>query len=304
MGDRIVDISEGAANLRVENRQLIVERKEQPPRSMPMDEIGVLVLGTSWLTMTQPVLSTLSECGGVAVICDNRCLPVSLLLPLYANTLHSQRLRQQVSASLPTTKRLWAQVVETKILSQAAVLQELRGDDCGLAVLATTVKSGDTSNVEGQAARRYWQALFDDPDFRRQPQEGEPPNNLLNYGYAILRAMVARAIVASGLTVAYGIHHCNRENPFCLADDLMEPFRPLIDRQVVKMVTLYGKGMELDKDAKAHLLRPLLGRLEMAGEWRTVFDVFGRMSASLAMIFAGETSRLELPADCTALRLS
>ena len=159
MGDRIVDISEGAANLRVENRQLIVERKEQPPRSMPMDEIGVLVLGTSWLTMTQPVLSTLSECGGVAVICDNRCLPVSLLLPLYANTLHSQRLRQQVSASLPTTKRLWAQVVETKILSQAAVLQELRGDDCGLAVhtvprLPTRESSREFTLPTGNRRRR------------------------------------------------------------------------------------------------------------------------------------------------------
>ncbi len=191
-------------------------------------------------------------------------------------------------------KRLWQQIVCAKIKAQAAALVELHGDDNGIAVLATHVRSGDPKNLEARAARRYWPRLFADLDFRRH-RENEDQNILLNYGYAVLRAIVARAICSAGLHPSLGIHHHNRYNAFCLADDLMEPYRPVVDRSVVEYMSTHDQVYQLEAAAKQHIISDLTVRYVVDGEQRTLFDTAARMASSLADVFMGEREEMELP---------
>ena len=176
----------------------------------------------------------------------------------------------------------------------AALLTELHGTDHGVAVLAGRVRSGDPSNVEARAARRYWPYVFADLDFRRH-RENEDQNILLNYGYAVLRAIVARAICAAGLHPSLGIHHHNRYNAFCLADDLMEPFRPAVDRAVAEYMSTHDEPYKLESAAKQNIIGDLTGRYMVGGEQRTLFDTAGRVASSLADVFLGNAEELELP---------
>jgi CRISPR-associated protein Cas1 len=297
--DRILDISDGGYRLRAENRQLVLEKKDELPRTVPFEEIAVLLVSNSWVSYTHTVLTTLAECNGILVTCDSRSLPIAMSLPLQGYTLPMERLRQQVDASAPTQKRLWQQIVRAKVRSQAAILKELRGHDGGLENMLERVGSGDPENIEAQAARRYWPQVFGNPGFTRQPQNGEPPNHLLDYGYAVLRAMTARAIVGTGLNATFGIHHHNRANAFCLADDLMEPFRPLVDRQVAYLIELQGDAAPLNRDNKAAMIAPMMLRVRYADEWRTLFDVLSRIAANVAAVYADAEDRLYFPENIT-----
>jgi len=293
--NRIIEISEGGYYLRIENRQLLLEKKDEPVKSIPVSDIAVLVLGNAWTTYSHSVLSVLAEYGGIAIICDTKGLPASLMLPLFGHSLQSKRLSDQMTATEPTKKRLWQSIVTLKITNQANLLRHLHGHDFGLLTKAALVKSGDKENIEGQAARIYWSALFNDNTFRRTPGEGKRPNHFLDYGYAILRGLVARAICASGLHPTLGVHHHHRDNSFCLADDLMEPFRPIVDHAVTWLIQEGHKDSDLNRDTKAALLSPLLGKLNWTGSNQTLFEGMTRLTASLAAIYAGEDIDLELP---------
>jgi CRISPR-associated protein Cas1 len=294
MINRILDFSEAPARLRVRHAQLVVVRQDLPEVSVPLADLAVILVAHPQVTFTQATLSGLAAAGGVFVTCDGRNLPVGMMLPLALHHTQAERFAAQARAPLPTRKRLWRQIVRAKIEAQAALLVELRGMDFGLRPLVARVRSGDTSNVEALAARRYWPHVFADLDFRRH-RENEDQNILLNYGYAVLRAIVARAICAAGLHPSLGIHHHNRYNAFCLADDLMEPYRPAVDRAVAEYVSTHDPFYKLEAAAKQHIIGELTARYEMDGQQRTLFDTAARMASSLADIFLGTAEELELP---------
>lgn len=293
MTDHIIDLSEGAARVKVNLGRLVVER-DGGEWSAPLEEVAVLSVAHPAVALTQAVLAGLARTGGTYLACDERRQPVGLMLPLQGHHLQAERFRRQAEAPLPTRKRLWQQVVRAKIRGQGAVLARVRGDDAGLAALAGRVRSGDTANVEAQAARRYWSALFGS-GFRRDADAGEGVNVLLNFGYGVLRAMTGRAACAAGLHPALGIHHGNRYDPFPLASDLMEPFRPLVDEAVARFTGRAGAEAPLDKASKAAILAALTGRCDLDGESRTLFDVLAHAAASLDAVFAGEGKDLALP---------
>ncbi len=298
MTDRILDFAEGAAYLRVRNDQLVVERKDQPEVSTPLSEVAALVLSHPQATCSQPVLARLMAYGGAVIVCDDSRLPVGMMLPLAGHTTQTERFVSQAAAPLPLRKQLWKQIVRRKILAQADLLRPLRGDDHGLAEIARSVRSGDASNREAVASRRYWPALFDDPDFHRRFAAPDA-NRQLNYGYAVLRAVVGRAICAAGLHPSLGLHHHNRYNPYCLADDLMEPYRPLVDAAVVTVVGSRGQDAPLDRAVKQTLLETILARYRADGEVRTLFDIAATTAVSLAKVYLKESDRLEYPNELT-----
>ncbi|MBN2473375.1 MAG: type II CRISPR-associated endonuclease Cas1 [Pirellulales bacterium] len=294
MTNRILDFSELPARLRVNLRQLVVERREMPDVSMPLADLAVVIVSHPQVTYTQAVLAGLAEAGGTFVACNRRNLPVGMFLPLAAHHAQARRFAAQARAPLPLRKRVWQQIVRAKIAAQAETLLCLHGTDQGLRALAGRVRSGDPQNVEARAARRYWPLLFADLDFRRH-RENEDQNLLLNYGYAVLRAVVARAICGAGQHPCLGVHHHNRANPFCLADDLMEPFRPTVDRAVAEYVGEHEICNHVEASAKQYLIEQMTGRYLIDGQQRTLFDVVARMACSLADVFLGNAARLDLP---------
>lgn len=298
MTNRILDFSEGGVFLRVENAQLAVERKDQPARTIPLDDIAVLIAATGWMTFTQSVVAELAARGAVTIFTDGRSLPLSMNLPLFGHSLQAQKLRLQCGVSAPRKKRLWQQLVQAKIRHQAWALRLLHGDDGHLDALRDRVRSGDPQNVEAQAARQYWPRLFADSVFRRTPGEGQTPNDLLDYGYAVLRAIIARAVCGSGLHPTLGLHHHERDNSFALADDLMEPFRPLVDVAAAKLHREATAPMPLNRERKAAMIEPLLRLYSCDGERRSLFDIGGRLSASLLRNYRGEQEQLPLPDFC------
>ncbi|MBQ9439139.1 MAG: type II CRISPR-associated endonuclease Cas1 [Paludibacteraceae bacterium] len=214
--------------------------KKEATRTIPIEDIGVVVLDNKQITVTQSLLASLLENNCAVITCDDSHLPVGLLLPLEGNTLQSERFRAQIDASLPLKKQLWQQTVQAKIRNQAAVLQMQGATNKNMLAWCNEVRSGDADNLEARAAAYYWRNVFPDiPGFIRGREEA-PPNNLLNYGYAVLRAVVARSLVASGLLPTLGIHHHNRYNAYCLADDIMEPYRPYVDKLVIEVMREHG----------------------------------------------------------------
>jgi CRISPR-associated protein Cas1 len=292
--DHIVDVTQRAARLSVRYGQLIVEAADGSGCSVPLADLAVLILANAQISLTQPVLAALLEAGGVCIVCDSGCRPIGLLAPLVQHHQQTQRLAAQARAPLPVRKRLWKQIVRSKIAAQARTLEQVHGEDFGLRRLIPLVRSGDPANVEAQASQRYWRRLFADAHFRRDPDRTDQ-NRYLNYGYAVLRAMTARALCAAGLHPSLGIHHHRRDNPFCLADDLMEPFRPLVDRRVVELLRHYRPDAEMSPQLKADLLAFLQVRLPLEGEKRTLFDVLARAATSLADVFLKNRRRLLLP---------
>ncbi len=234
------------AYLSLDNRRLVVEKAadrdlplggDEGRRFIPVEDIGVVVLDNRQITVTSGLMAALLDNNAAVITCDEKSMPTGLLLPLCANSVQSERFRSQIDASLPLKKQLWQQTVEHKILNQAAVLKYVSGEDArNMLAWAGQVRSGDADNMEGRAAAFYWKNIFPElPFFVRGRYEGAP-NNLLNYGYAVLRAVMARALVSSGLLPTLGIHHHNRYNAYCLADDMMEPYRPFVDRLVVDIM--------------------------------------------------------------------
>ncbi len=325
MTERVLDISDQPAWLSVRNSCLVVQFREarlslaerdgkaqkvkpSEPRTkyrceelfdpneftIPLADVAVLIVSHPQVTYSQAVLSGLATAGASFVACDTKHQPVSMLLPLIAHSLQTERFSAQAAASLPLRKRLWQQIVQAKIQAQASLLQEQKGTDAGLKRMAESVRSGDPSNVEAQAARIYWRELFSEFEFRRDVN-GEGLNGYLNYGYAVLRATVARALCGAGLHPGLPLHHHNRYDPFCLADDLMEPYRPLVDRAVVSLGESRAENLALDKEAKQAVIEVLLGRFTADGESRTLFDWMGRASSSLAEVVLGRKKKLILP---------
>lgn len=294
MTDRIVDIAEGVSRLHVRYSQLVIEREQGDEVTTPLSDLGVLVISYPRVLMSQAVISGMAEHGGTVVICDPNHSPAAMMLPLQVHTTQTERFARQAQASLPLRKRLWQQIVTAKIKAQGRLLRELHGSDSGLLAMAERVRSGDTGNFEAQASRRYWPLLFSNPKFRRGSQ-GPDQNNHLNYGYAILRATVARALCAAGLHPSLGLQHHNRYDAFCLASDLMEPFRAIVDRQVYHWIQEHDPEQPVDKQAKAWLLQPFVRRYVADGEERTLFDLVSRSASSLAQAFMGESKELYLP---------
>jgi CRISPR-associated protein Cas1 len=288
---RTIEISEGPTFLNIENDQLVITRAGERIGSVPCEDIGVLLVDQRATTYTHATLTRLMQRGAAVILCAENHLPVGVLLPLENNDLHTERLRAQVAAGLPLRKRLWSQIVVHKIRGQAGNLPADHPQRRRLMAMAGEVKSGDTTNCEGQAARFYWPALLGE-DFRRDP-EGAWPNPLLNYGYMVFRAAVGRAIVAAGLHPAIGLYHSNRNNPFVLADDLVEVFRPRVDRAVVEFLKVGGS--EINKEAKRCVLSLLSESISVGGQDGPLMVGLHRMLSSLVRCLQGSDKQLELP---------
>lgn len=294
MRDQILDFSEDGASLRVRLENLEILRGGESVAMIPLGDIAAVVLSNPAVVMTQAVLGGLASNGACVVVSDRSRNPSGLLVPIVGHSTQSERMRAQANASAPTQKRLWKEIVKCKLEAQGKLLKHAVGDDAGLLALARSVRSGDPDNREAQGARKYWERIFGDTGFRRD-REAANCNELLNYGYTVLRAMVARAICASGLHPSLGVHHKNRYSSFPLADDIMEPFRTLVDRAVVDVVSTHGIAVRLSKEVKVPILRSLAGRVDMGAESRSVFDVLSRVTASLASVYEGGRDVMVLP---------
>ncbi len=280
-------------NLSLKNCQMVIRMKDDPEfiKTIPVEDIGFVLLENQQICITLPLLNALSDNNAAVIFCSDKMMPNAMLLNLDSNSIQGERYRDQLNASEPLKKNIWKQTVEAKIRNQAALLNKLDKDGDLLKPYCQNVKSGDTDNREGVAAKIYWDALFGD-EFTRS-RVGGSPNEMLNYGYIILRSAVARSLMGSGLLPAIGIHHRNRYNSFPLADDIMEPYRPFVDEIVFG---LYANGeRELNRDVKVEILNLLYVD--------TVFDKFTRpldvglslTTASLAKCFSGEQKKVTYP---------
>jgi len=317
---RTIEISQQPAHLTVRNEQLLLLAKDgdgrEPPRaSIPCEDIGVVLVEHCGTTYSHAALERLLHHGAALVICGRDHLPAGMLLPVGEHSQLVPRLQQQIAIARPLRKQLWKQIVQAKIRAQADNLPPGSATRSRLLNLARTVRSGDPTNVEAQAARSYWQAWLNDmqgchvdsegwhrrpacvpvTEFRRDPA-GPPPNNFLNYGYAVMRAAVARAVVAAGLTPALGIQHHRRSDAFCLADDLVEPLRPLVDDRARELFR--SDQTELTPANKAALLELLTLRLQTGDETGPLMVALHRYVASLVRCYAGDARRLEIPVAC------
>lgn len=295
MGQMVIKLPE------VESNELLPEiMKKQAEITKPIEDIGVVVLDNRRITITQGLLEALLENNCAVITCDNHSLPVGLMLPLYGNSTQNERFRYQLDASQPLRKQLWQQTIKAKIENQAAVLSACSGIPIkNMKRWADDVRSGDPDNVEGHAAAYYWRYFFNNitglENFTRN-REGMAPNNLLNYGYAILRAVVARALVTSGLLPTLGIHHHNRYNAYCLADDIMEPYRPYVDELVFAIVKEQGvDNLQLTTTLKAQLLSIPTLDVVIGGKRSPLMVATTQTTASLYKCFSGELRRIAYP---------
>ena len=270
--------------------------KKQSEGTRAIEDLGVIVLDHKQITITSGVLEALLENNCAVITCDGKSMPVGLMLPLYGNTTQNERFRQQLDASLPLKKQLWQQTIQAKINNQASVLKDCTGEEIKcMRVWANDVRSGDSDNLEARAAAYYWKTLFRDIDGFTRDREGIPPNNLLNYGYAILRAVVARGLVTSGLLPTLGIHHHNRYNAYCLADDIMEPYRPYVDELVFYLVKTYKNIQELNKQLKTELLGIPAIEVKIGRKRSPLMIAVSQTTASLYKCFSGESRRIIYP---------
>ncbi len=297
------------AYLSMRNAQLVIHlpdangmEEKAGNNTIPIEDIGVVILDHKQITITHGLMESLLANNSAVITCDSSRMPVGLLLPLSGNTTQSERFQVQIDASLPLTKQLWQQTIQVKIENQAYVLSNTRKVVVkNMLAWVADVKSGDTDNLEARAAAYYWANMFPFiPDFRRG-REGVPPNNLLNYGYAILRAIIARSLVSSGLLPTLGIHHHNRYNAYCLADDIMEPYRPFVDKLVVDLVREEMESgnnpdkIELNKKVKSTLLSIPVLDVKINGQRSPLMVAAGITTASLAKCYMGEIRKIAYP---------
>ena len=287
MNHRLLDFAEAPAFLSVNNGLLVVRQDNEIRESVPLVDIAAVIASHRQVVFTQNALAALAQAGAIVVCCDERHRPVSMLLPLEAHSTQAERFRTQSVAPLPVKKRIWREIVKAKLEAQDLALERLYGERAGLVELARTVRSGDPANVEATAAVRYWPRLFADAGFRRGGEE-DGRNHLLNYGYGVLRAVTARAICAAGLHPSLGVNHRNRYNAFALADDLMEPLRPLADFQVASWCREEPRERwRLEKTSKSMLLAAISSRYSTMGESRSLFDIAARRAQLLSAVLAG-----------------
>lgn len=296
------------ALLSLSNAQLVIKlpdpsranaqlgQRYEPSTTIPIEDIGIVVLDHGQITLTHGVVNALLANNAAIITCDSRHMPSGLLLPLEGNTVQSERFADQIAASLPLKKQLWQQTISQKIRNQAAALKTVRGAEVrNMLAWASEVRSGDSDNLEGRAAAYYWPQLFADREGWTRGQEGPWPNALLNYGYAIVRAMVARALVASGLLPTLGIHHHNRYNAYCLADDIMEPYRPYVDLKVTEMLQRWPEEAEITTDMKRELLGLPVADVVINGQRSPMMVAVSQTTASLYKCFSGELRKVAYP---------
>jgi len=283
------------AHLSVENSQLKIELKDEnrTVHYVPIEDIGMAILEHPQITLTSAVMQHFSQEKVALIACNDHYMPSGMFLPFDGNYEQTEHLRQQISISVPLKKQLWQQTVRQKIHNQRRLLASLQKNDARLRYLEENVLSGDTSNCEGQAAAYYWRELYGDEFVRSQDRT--TPNSQLNYGYALLRSIVARAITSSGLHPSFGLFHRNKYNAFCLADDLMEPYRQYVDRLVIELVGNRLSDMELTHEQKVSLL--LIPQIDVTieGKKRPLFHAVRTTTASLNKCFSGEIRKISYP---------
>lgn len=284
------------AYLKTTNEQLVIEMHDSgETKTAPIEDIGLLILDHQQITITQALMAKLLANNTAVITCDHTHHPTGMWLSLDGHTLQSQKFQAQLEATVPLKKQLWQQTVTAKIENQAALLAIQREENKLLLTYAREVKSGDSENHEAKAAAYYWKRIFPDfLEFRRE-RYGPPPNNLLNYGYAILRALVARSLTASGLLPTLGIHHRNQYNAYCLADDIMEPYRPFVDRIVCQIIRGNGKFLEMTPNMKKSLLELPATDVLIEGQKSPLMNAVQRTTASLAKCFEGKSRKVLYP---------
>ncbi|MEI6804863.1 MAG: type II CRISPR-associated endonuclease Cas1 [Burkholderiales bacterium] len=300
---RIVEVADDKRHLFMHRGFMVVqdsagERKELG--QVPLDDIAAVIANAHGITYTNNLLVALAERGAPFVLCAANHNAVGMLLPIEGNFEQARRIEAQIAATLPTHKRLWAAVVKAKLEQQAAALEAAGAPTAPLAALAAKVRSGDPENLEAQGARRYWGLLFGD-SFRRD-QDGGGLNGLLNYGYTILRSATARAVVAAGLHPSIGLHHSNDTNAMRLVDDLMEPFRPVVDLKVWQLKR--AQEDSVTPDTKRALVRTLYDDMQTDVGATPVVVCMQRLATSLAQVYLGERDRLDLPLPGLPLALA
>ena len=284
-----------ATRLSVQQQQLLIKTEERGT-SVPIEDIGLVIIDHYQTSVTHAVLHLLLENNVAFITCNDKHHPTGLLLNLDGHTQQSEKFKAQIEASEPLKKQLWQQTIKSKINNQAAVLEKWELDNSYLKRYAQLVLSGDSSNQEAQAARYYWKMLFneEEPFFVRE-RFGDYPNNFLNYGYAILRATVARSLVGSGLLPTLGIHHRNKYNAYCLADDIMEPYRPYVDHLVKELINEIPNEQDLSKEIKRRLLEIPALDIIIDGKASPLMVGLQRTTASVAKCIEGETKKILYP---------
>jgi len=287
------------AYLHLELKQLVVESKATPSdrRTIPIEDIGILVIDHPQVTVSHGLTNALIQENAAILWCDEKHLPNGLVLPMTANHTYTEKLRFQIDASQPLKKQLWKQTIQAKISNQSRLLEKLGVDVTPMQRWIKKVNSGDPENIEAQAAQWYWGKIFGEDSFFTRSRFGDPPNHLLNYGYAILRGIVARSLVGSGMLPALGIFHRNKYNAFCLADDIMEPFRPYVDRLVYNIYVRYGSELpeELTKELKQELLQIPVLDVIIDGKSSPMMVGLQRTTASLMQCFEGTERKIRYP---------
>lgn len=285
--------------------QLVIKMPQKPGdeassgdivKTVPIEDIGYVVMDNRQITLTQGLLEALLENDSAVITCDSKHLPVGLMLPLAGNTIQNERFRHQIDASLPLKKQMWQQTVQAKIRNQAAVLQYMTGNEASnMLIWADAVRSGDPDNLEARAAAYYWKSIFpeDEGTFVRN-QDGDGVNALLNYGYAVLRAVVARALVSCGLMPTLGIHHHNRYNAYCLADDIMEPYRPFVDKIICNLPSGV-RNAGVTQENKVKMLNIPVIEVNIDGHRSPLMNAVSQTASSLVKCFDGESKKLIYP---------
>lgn len=289
---RTIDVSDKCF-LKIRHKQLIVIKDNAAEGNIPVEDIGVLILQHPAISFTQSVITECQRNNVAVIFCDKKHMPVSVFLPLFkGHTLHQRVLRSQIAVPVTLYKRLWKQIVTLKIKEQAATLALLGIPSNSVEDLVKRVKSGDKENHEAQAAQKYWPLLFGDRFVRDPDLDGI--NGLLNYGYAIVRALVARSLVGTGLHPAIGIHHSNQYNSFCLADDMMEPFRPWVDFLVHRYAQETEK-VEINRESKTIILNLLTENVTWDGKITPFMTSMRYLASNLKSIYEGAAEKLLYP---------
>jgi CRISPR-associated protein Cas1 len=300
---RIVEIADDRRHLFVHRGFMVVrdtngERKELG--QIPLDDIAAVIVSAHGITYTNNLLVALAGRGAPFVLCGVNHNAVGMLLTLDGHHIQAKRIEAQIAAKLPLKKRLWAALIKSKLTQQAATLEAVGVPTAPLQALVRKVKSGDPENLEAQGARRYWGLLMG-KDFRRDQAAGEV-NAQLNYGYTILRSATARAVVAAGLHPSIGLHHCNDGNPMRLVDDLIEPFRPVVDLKVWQLQ--HAGETQVTPETKRALVHVLYDDMQTSLGVTPVMVCMQRLAVSLAQVYLNERDRLDLPLPGLALALA
>jgi CRISPR-associated protein Cas1 len=286
-------------NIVAEKKEGWLEKRKEITKevlnTVPIEDIGIVILDNGQITITHGALSSLLDNNAAVVTCSNTHMPNGLFLPLAGNNEQNEKFRAQIDSSEPLKKQLWQQTITAKIKNQAANLRERKVPINNMLTWAKKVRSGDPDNYEGRAAAYYWKNFFPMIEGFIRDRNGEPPNNLFNYGYAILRAITARGLVGSGLLPTLGIHHANKYNAYCLADDIMEPYRPYVDRIVFEMVKNGEDFFELTPSIKKQLLSIGTEEIIIDGERSPIMVGMQRTTASLAKCFEGKARKIIYP---------